>query len=70
MVQAPETNHIYTISNTVLVNYTANQVISLLWWSNDSGSKIGEPSTLTGLIQPGNVPVQKATESMVITRIT
>jgi hypothetical protein len=31
--QAPETVHQYSISNTVLVKYTANQLISLQWWA-------------------------------------
>jgi hypothetical protein len=31
--QAPDTVHQYSISNTVLVKYTAGQLISLQWWA-------------------------------------
>jgi hypothetical protein len=69
LVEAPETNHIYTISNTVLADLSANDVISLLFWSGDIGSHIGDPSYLTGKLPSGLVP-KEATASIVFTRIT
>ena len=46
LVEAPETNHIYTISNTVLVDLSFNDKISLLFWSGDAVTRIGDPSNL------------------------
>jgi len=69
LVEAPETNHIYTISNTVLVNLSSGDSISLLFWSDDLGSKIGDPAFLTGTLPNGAVPTE-ATASIVFTKIS
>jgi hypothetical protein len=71
LVEAPVDNHIYTISNTVLLNYSiANQFVRLWFWSNDSGTHIGDTALLTGTL-PNTPPtsVPEATASLVITRI-
>ena len=69
LVEAPETNHIYTISNTVLVTLLVGDRISLLFWSADSGTKIGDPTFLRGRLPNGTVP-SEATASIVFTKIT
>jgi hypothetical protein len=76
LVEAPETNHIYTISNTVLVNIALKDVISLLFWTDDTnngatGCHVGNPATIipTVLLPNGTAPVE-ATASIVITRIS
>ena len=54
--QAPDTNHQYSISNTVLVYYVAQQQIALQWWGGYySGSSATLQTTVTGLsIGPNN----------------
>jgi hypothetical protein len=69
LVEAPETNHIYTISNTVLVDLSFNDRISLLFWSGDIGSHIGDPSFLTGKLPNGNIP-KESTASIVFSKIS
>lgn len=69
LVEAPEDNHIYTISNTVLCNLTANDKIALLFWSTDIGARIGDPTFLKGKM-PSTIVPSEATASIVITRIT
>jgi hypothetical protein len=69
LVEAPESNHIYTISNTVLVNLALNDRISLLFWAGDIGTHIGDPSQLTGKLPNGN-NVKEATASIVFTKLT
>jgi hypothetical protein len=69
LVEAPETNHVYTISNTVLVDLSVNDEISLLFWSGDTGTRIGDPSKLTGILPNGTI-VNEATASIVFTKIT
>jgi len=69
LVEAPEANHIYTISNTVLCNLVINDHVSLLFWSNDIDAKIGEPTTITGLL-PSNLVPSEAVASIVFSRIT
>ena len=77
--RAPESNHIYTISNTVLVHVHSGDKLSLLFWTDDVGAYIGEPYTLssaatipaigsTGPDPP--MSVAEATASLVITAIT
>lgn len=68
LVEAPHTNHIYTLSNTVLVNYIAGTTISLQCWSEESDAQIGDPPQLTGLLN--GAAVSETVASMVITRIT
>jgi hypothetical protein len=70
VVQAPHNNHVYTISNTVLVNYIANQSLSLFLWTSDTknGVSIGSPDYSFPKL-PGNISVKEATSSLVITRI-
>jgi hypothetical protein len=65
----PETNHIYNISNTVLVDLSLNDQISLLFWSGDIGSHIGDPLYLTGKLPNGKTPTE-STASIVFTKIT
>jgi hypothetical protein len=69
LVEAPESNHVYTISNTVLVDLSINDEISLLFWSGDIGTRIGDPSKLTGIL-PNGTNVNEATASIVFTKIT
>jgi hypothetical protein len=69
LVEAPEANHIYTISNTVLTNLIVGDQISLLFWSSDPKSKIGDPSFVKGLLPNGQIPLE-ATASIVFTRIS
>jgi hypothetical protein len=69
LVEAPEANHIYTISNTVLTTLFSGDVISLLFWSNDPNTKIGDPSFVKGLLPNGSIPLE-ATASVVFTRIS
>lgn len=75
-MQAPETNHIYTISNTILVNYTAGLPLSLWVYASrvdlgSDGATVGEPASLTGILPSWFSPtsVTEATASLVITRI-
>jgi hypothetical protein len=68
LVEAPESNHIYTISNTVLVDLDLNDQISLMFWSEDIGTRIGDPIQLTGKLPNGN-SVPEATASIVFTKI-
>jgi len=69
LVQAPQENHIYTVSNTVLSYLTVNDSISLLYWSNEINTHIGSPLTITGVL-PNNILPIEATASLVFTRIT
>lgn len=69
LVEAPEANHIYTISNTVLCNLTIQDHVSLLFWSDDIDAQIGEPATITGLL-PSNLVPNEAVASIVFSRIT
>ena len=69
LVQAPETNHIYTVPNTLLVNFPHGSVISLMWWANDSKATIGEPATLTGKLPGSNVVPKETTALLMVTRI-
>jgi hypothetical protein len=68
LVEAPESNHIYTISNTILASLEINDSISLMFWSEDIGTKIGDPSFLTGTLPNGTIP-NESTASIVFTRI-
>jgi hypothetical protein len=81
--QAPDTIHMYSISNTVLVYYTAGQVLSLQWTAAYYNGSNVKQSTITGLSVGPNDPTfinsvfnpvnsstyQEATASLVITRI-
>ena len=81
--QAPDTNHMYSISNTVLVNYSVPLAPLRLQWFmqyytgivpvlNTTGLFLGpnQPSWITGTTAPtfSNTPMQ-TNASMVITRI-
>lgn len=70
IVSAPETNHIYTITNTVLYNYTAGDNIALWVWANASTAQVGDTilNAPTGPTLNG-ANVTEATASMIITRI-
>jgi hypothetical protein len=70
LVEAPETNHIYTISNTILVNLLIGDSIALLFWSNDLGTRVGDPSFLTGKLPVGLIVPTEATASIVFTKIS
>ena len=64
-----------------MVRLPVNSVLNLMFWSDDIGSNIGEPTTMSngdtggavptipGITPAGTKPVE-ATASMVITRIT
>jgi hypothetical protein len=54
---------------SVLVNLSLNDEISLLFWSGDKGSHIGDPSHLTGKLPNGSTP-KEATASIVFTKIS
>ena len=69
LVEAPETNHIYTISNTVLAQLNTGDLVSLLFWSPYVGTQIGDPSLVTGILPNGSVP-NEATASISITKIS
>ena len=69
LVEAPETGHIYTISNTVLVHLNLKDSISLLFWSTDSNTQIGDPSFVKGILPSGLIPVE-ATASIVFSCIS
>ena len=73
LIQAPETNHIYSISNTILYNYTTGSLLSLWVWSNNgqagaNAPTVGQPSLLTGIV-PNIASIREAVASLVITRI-
>ena len=70
IVEAPESNHIYTISNTVLCLLTINDKLELLFWSSDPGTRIGDPTFLKGTLPSGASAPQEATASIVFTKIT
>jgi hypothetical protein len=69
-VEAPHTNHVYTVPNTILVNYVAGQQLSLLVWVSDvkNNVAIGAPAEIVGKL-PSGASVKEATASLVITRI-
>ncbi len=69
MVEAPESNHIYTISNTVLANLNANDSLSLMFWSSDINTKIGDPTFIKGKLPSNTIPIE-ATASVVFTKIS
>ena len=69
LVEAPESNHIYTISNTVLVYLVTGDSIALMFWSGDAGTHIGDPSFVKGKLPSGVVPTE-ATASIVFTKIS
>ena len=72
LVEAPDTNHVYTISNTVLVSLSTGDKISLLFWADSTSIHLGDPTIVNGIlpnITPNTKP-QEATASLVITRIT
>ena len=70
LIEAPEINHIYTMTNTVLASLTASDSISLMFWSTDPGTHVGDPSFVKGHLPLGNVVPTEATASIVITRIS
>jgi hypothetical protein len=70
LVESPDSNHMYTISNTVLSSLTANDTISLLVWArNGNGAQIGSPTDQSGLLPSGVTPKQ-ATATIVFTRLS
>jgi hypothetical protein len=69
LVEAPETNHIYTISNTVLVFMNISDSVSLMFWSTDPGTQIGDPTFIKGTLPNGSVPIE-STASIVITKLS
>ena len=70
MVEAPESNHIYTISNTVLGNLLLGDSIALLFWSGDIGTHLGDPSFITGQLPGGTIVPNEASASIVFTKIS
>lgn len=70
-VQAPESNHIYTIANTVIVFINKDDVIQLLFWSDDAtATHIGSIGDMPSWLILNGSPVKEATASMVITGLT
>ena len=84
--QAPDSNHEYSISNTVLVAYDAGRELGLYWWAqyydgtvvvaDQTGLSLGPNATVAEspwipATLPGTAIVpSEATASLVITRIT
>lgn len=58
LVEAPESNHIYTLANTVLCHFNTGDIISLMFWSSDIGAFVGDPTKLTGKLPSGVVPTE------------
>jgi hypothetical protein len=48
----------FVLTASVIVSLATNDRISLLFWSNDTDAKIGEPALITGLLPGGAVPVE------------
>jgi hypothetical protein len=69
LVEAPETNHIYTISNTVLTSLITGDIVSLLYWSDDQNTHVGDPSYIKGKLPSGLIP-SESTASIVFTKIS
>jgi hypothetical protein len=82
--QAPDTIHMYSISNTVLVYYTAGQILSMQWNASYYSSSNAQQTHFGGLsIGPnesdfisadfdpvaGGSTYEEATAALVITRI-
>jgi hypothetical protein len=70
LVEAPESNHVYTISNSVLANFFAGDSISLMFWSTDAGTHVGDPGNITGILPVGSIVPTEATASIVFLRIS
>lgn len=70
LVEAPESNHVYTISNTILVDFFAGDSISLMFWSSDSGTRIGDPTYISGTLPGSSVVPTEATASIVFLKIS
>jgi hypothetical protein len=71
LVVSSESNNIYDISNTILCGLNINDKISLLFWSSNLSARIGDPSSITGILPSPSTEVPKeATASITITRIT
>jgi hypothetical protein len=70
LVEAFETTHTCTITNTILVKLNTDDNVSLLFWSSYIGTQIGSSSTsLTGLL-PNNTTPNQATATLTITKIS
>jgi hypothetical protein len=74
LIEAPVLYHIYSISNNVLVNYTAGQYLSLLIWLEFPDMVLGESQSLAAILPASNPPTtsktaHEAVASMVITRL-
>ena len=68
IVEAPETNHVYTLSNTILININPSDNISLLYWGNDTNTRIGYREKTPGILPNGEIPIE-STASLIITRL-
>ena len=68
MIEAPETNHVYTLSNTILININQGDILSLLYWANDNNTRIGYREKNAGLLPNGEIPIE-STANLVIIRI-
>lgn len=83
--QAPDSIHMYSISNTVLVEYTSGDQLGVSWWAQYFSGNTPITSTVSGISIGPNVPnsswilgklpsnpstsPMEATASLVITRI-
>lgn len=63
LIKAPNTEHIYTMSNSVIVYLHQDDFISLMFWSDNIGTKIGEPSLINGFL-PNNIIPKETTATI------
>ena len=64
-----EGQDIYTISNAVLVKFSKGDRVSLLFWSSDPDTQLGDPSLVTGILPSDEIPTE-ATACIVFTRLS
>ena len=69
IVEAPETNHVYTLSNTILINVNQGDYLSLLFWGNDQNTRIGYRERTPGILPNGQIPIE-STASIIIIRLS
>jgi hypothetical protein len=68
VVEAPEERHVYSCSNQILVNLKSSDKVTLVWWSTDAYTTLGNSVILQGILPNG----KKATQccaSFVIVRV-
>jgi hypothetical protein len=70
LIEAPETNHVYVMTNTIITSLTSSDSIALMFWSTDPGTHVGDPAFVKGQLPLNNVVPTEATASIVFTRIS